>query len=172
MIESIEKLREWSHRDDCRWLTEDGKIVMTTSSCAVPVDGVNVGQALRDLADEIEHEIAEKYMALPLDADGVPIRVGDVLECHANGFSGTFSVFTVGDGVAVGNHDIGWIMDNPTGWYHVAKFCRHVKPRTIEDVLSEFADSVQNSGHQWGLDAADVVPKYAEEIRELFGVAE
>lgn len=42
--------------------------------------------------------------------------------------------------------------------------------RTVEDVLSEFASRVLNSGHQWGLDAPDVVPEYAAEIRELMGV--
>ena len=40
------------------------------------------------LADEIEAEIAEKYMELPVDADGVPIHVGDMLK---NAESGRYS---------------------------------------------------------------------------------
>lgn len=32
------------------------------------------------LIDEIEREIAEKYIELPVDADGVPIHVGDEME--------------------------------------------------------------------------------------------
>lgn len=32
------------------------------------------------IADEIEADIAERYMLLPVDADGVPIRVGDEME--------------------------------------------------------------------------------------------
>ena len=35
---------------------------------------------LRRLANEIEREIAEKYMELPVDADDVPIKPGDELE--------------------------------------------------------------------------------------------
>ena len=122
---------------------------------------------LNDLADEIQAEIDERFMLLPINADGVPIHVGDELECNANGYEGTFTVFAIGNDTVVGNHDIEWIRDNPSKWFHVASFCHPVKPRTLEDVLSEFANRVCNSGHQWGLDAADVVPQYADEIREL-----
>lgn len=36
-------------------------------------------QVINALADEIEREIAERFMELPVDADGVPIRMGDEL---------------------------------------------------------------------------------------------
>lgn len=40
------------------------------------------------------------------------------------------------------------------------------KPKqTVEDVLLEFADRVCNSGHQWGLDALDIVTEYAAKLR-------
>ncbi|MBQ6411165.1 MAG: hypothetical protein IJI16_04365, partial [Atopobiaceae bacterium] len=32
------------------------------------------------IADEIEREIAEKYMELPVDTDGVPIKPGDIMQ--------------------------------------------------------------------------------------------
>ena len=44
---------------------------------------VNSGQAYLQglaIAGSIEREIAERYMLLPADADGVPIHVGDVLD--------------------------------------------------------------------------------------------
>lgn len=94
--------------------------------------------AVLELADEIEAEMADNYMRLPADADGVLIHVGDRLECYANGYEGTFTVFAIGNDTVVGNHDIEWIRDNPYKWFHVASSCRHVKPRTLEDVLNEF----------------------------------
>lgn len=42
---------------------------------------------------------------------------------------------------------------------------RHYKQPTVEDVLSEFASRVCNSGHQWGLDAADTIAEYAAKLR-------
>jgi len=112
----------------------------------------------------------ETHMLLPVDTIGIPIHVGDLLECHANGYDGKFEVFAIGDNVVVGNHDIEFVMRNPTDWYHVARYCRHVEQRTIEDVLLEFSERVCKSGHQWGLDASDVVPEYAAELRELMEV--
>lgn len=124
---------------------------------------------LFEIADEIEAEIAERFMELPVDADGVPIRVGDELECHANGYDGTFTVFAINNSVAVGNHDIEWIRRNPDKWFHVASFCTHVKPRTLEDVLADYASK------QHGITTEEhdeLIAKYAAEIRELLGVSE
>ena len=110
-------------------------------------------------------EVDERFMALPLDADGVPIRVGDKLECHANGKDGIFIVFAIGDKVAVENTD-----DSLTRVMHVARFCHHFKPRTLEDVLCDFANDVAKQGHQIGLTGREISDKYAAEIRELLGV--
>lgn len=124
-----------------------------------------------EIADRIEAEIAERFMPLPCDGNGVPIRVGDKLECHANGYDGTFTVFAIGNDVVVGNHDTEWIARNPIKWFHIASFCMHVKPRTLEDVLSEMLD---RNGDGIGLrefngDFAAFVEHYADEIRELMG---
>lgn len=90
------------------------------------------------LADEIEAEIAEKYMELPVDADGVPIHVGDTLECYANGYEGTFTVFAVSNNTVIGNHDIEWVRDNPDKWFHVALSCHRVKPLKLEELLNDY----------------------------------
>ena len=108
--------------------------------------------------DEIEREVADRYMELPLDADGVPIRVGDTMAWR----DGTrHTVTAVAPNAFTWEEDDGQHMSVPAHlWYHA-------KPRTLEDVLEEFASKVLSSGHQWGLDAEKTVEDYADEIREL-----
>lgn len=101
---------------------------------------------------EIEAEIAERYMALPLDADGVPIRVGDEIN-------------SLGCGVLV--NSIIWDGKN---WYASetvlsgdwlpVKYSDHAKPRTLEDVLQCAGVSVA------------AIEDVAAEIRELMEVCE
>ena len=138
-IKALDKLLEWAR-------------IATTADD--PIWGI-VG--------EIEQEIAERYMELPMDADGVPIHVHDTLECHAHGYHGTFSVLAAGKNVVVGNHDIEWVRDNPSKWFHIAPACTHVKPRTLEDVLCDMI-------HEYGCTDAlteTIADKYAAEIREF-----
>jgi hypothetical protein len=103
------------------------------------------------------------YFKLPLDADNEPIRMGDEIECRANGYEGTFTVFAIGDETIIGNHEIEWIRNNPSKWFHVASYCRHVKHRTLEDVLLEFGNKVKRDCYSIDIE------KYADEIRELMG---
>jgi len=121
---------------------------------------------LADMIADIEAEIAERYMELPVDADGVPIRIGDMLECNANGYDGKFEVFAVGAGVVIGNHDIEFVTRHPTDWFHVARYCRHVKPRTVEDVLCDMI-------HEYActdMTTEQTAAKYAAELRDLLEV--
>lgn len=104
--------------------------------------------------DEIEREIAERYMELPLDADGVPIHVGDEMELDNE----RFVVCAVAPGRVhrwdihnIGELDRGTVA-YPPGSLH------HFKQRTIEDVLQCAGVSVA------------AIEDVAAEIRELFGV--
>lgn len=144
MQESVEKLRKL--RDEVEAHDVDNPIWVCSKATII--------------ADEIERAIAERYMPLPVGADGALIHVGDTLECDANGYKGTFTVFAVGDNIVVGNHDIEWIRDNPSKWFHIASFCCHVKPRTVEDVLREYGDAVDRLG-QANVDMAS----YAAELQ-------
>lgn len=139
MIESIEKLREWV------------KSLYTPNSGELKVEGL-------DIADEIEAEIAEKYMELPVDADGVPTHVGDTIE-YPNGKRDVVRFITVNDNMPTFNE---------RGW--VASKCRHIKPRTIEDVLTDLVNEVARQGHQIGLTGHELTMRYADEIRELMEV--
>jgi len=118
------------------------------------------------IADAIEAEIAERYMELPVDADGVPIHVGDKMEYIA---TDPFMVCAVAPGVIHA-----WAKTNPgerktTEVYPTAQ-CRHVKPRTIEDVLRDCCNEWnEHLGNDW---ESGVYAKYAAELRELIGGGE
>ena len=107
-------------------------------------------------ADEVEQEIADNYMKLPLDADGVTIHVGDKMldDIQREVVAVSESSFVLsGYGIGCNLRICG------------AHLHSHVKPRTIEDVLKEVADEV------CGFEELEI-EKYAAEIRKLMGVEE
>ena len=171
MIESIEKLRESSHLDDSKWTLETGEVIHVYGSEPNDPNAVNWGEQWRKIADEIEAEIESRYMLLPLDADGVPIHVGDTLECRANGYDGVFDAFAVGDGCVIGNHPECEVFNDPFKGIHVARYCRHVAPRTIEDVLRDvWEEALDYSKSDMWRNPDEVFVERAEEIRELMEV--
>lgn len=113
------------------------------------------------IADEIEAEIESRYMLLPVDADGVPIHVGDVMTLkHGK----TCEVVAVSDSQFTANN-----MGCEKFVCH-ANLHRHVKPRTIEDVLID-AMQFGFSSHA-GDDVTNKAREFADEIRELMEVDE
>lgn len=154
MIESIEKLRESSHLDDSKWTLETGEVIHVYGSEPNDPNAVNWGEQWRKIADEIEREIAERYIELPCDADGVPIHVGDTIE-YPNGRRDVVRFITVNDNMPTFNE---------RGW--VASKCRHVEPRTIEDVLRDLVDGIGSVE----FDALTAIGEAADEIRELMEV--
>lgn len=102
------------------------------------------------LADAIEQAIADRYMELPLDIDGVPIRVGDTIE-YPNGRRDVVRFITVNDNMPTFN-ELGW----------VASKCRHVKSETIEDVLREFEAEVESCNN-----THETARRYAELIERM-----
>jgi len=117
-------------------------------------------------ADKIQAEVDERFMELPTAADGVPIRMGDVVaEKPFRPKTGEKPAEVVcmllnSDGWAIGDRD-------PSGHWHGPLQLEHVKPRTIEDVLTDLTNEVAKQGHQIGLTANEIIAKYADEIREL-----
>ena len=142
-LKSLGKLRQIAEK------LEDRAMIITESDC------IPLSMTLWQVANEIEREIAERYMELPVDADGVPIHVGDVLE---RGY--------VVDYVAPN-----WCLATGRGAMY-ADMCHHVKPRTLEDVLNDFAveaaDVDERDKEEW----EPLLAKYEREIRELIGGAE
>ena len=127
------------------------------------MDFASVGcDAVLEIADEIEQEIAERYILGPLDTDGVPIRIGDTLE-GAPGSKWDGERFEVG---SIELTACGWeVCDVETCDSIAAGQTRHVKSRTIEDVLRDCCNEWnEHCGDDW---ESGVYAKYAEEIREM-----
>ena len=145
-LESVEKLRE-QLRD-----------TFNKESVSMLEDG----HALMLAADEIEREVSERYMELPVDADGVPIHLGDELD-NINK-SERYKVTSIGDN--------GYIrIYSDTGWIHSSK-CRHVKPDPVKELLCEFASDVSCMGdgvkRSFSPDEKCIV-ELADAIREAVG---
>ena len=131
----------------------------------------NIRRQVNMACDEIEQEIAERYMEMPVDADGVPIRVGDYLESEE--YDGR-PFPCRGLNVEVCKSGKRWTVcmsyDSYSGTseYTSARRCHHVKPRTIEDVLGEAVGELFNADISTGSSEWDeVIAKYAEEIRGM-----
>lgn len=157
-MESVDKLRGY-----CDKLARvDDNIVSAeyvAERCAIDVRGT---------ADAIEREVAERYMKLPVDADGVPIRVGDEMESGDE----TFVICAVAPGRVhrwhihnIGELDKGTVAYPPSSLHHF-------KPRTLEDVLHELVDdALEGTGRDPLLkDWKALVGRYADELRELMEV--
>lgn len=155
-IKALDKLRESSHLDDSKWTLENGDVVIMLGRAPDDPNAVNWGEQWREISDAIESEVAERFIELPCDAEGVPWHVGDVTE---NGNVVKAITFD-----RIGAHFTGTVNDIDPSIH------THSKPRTIEDVLVDFAP-------RW-MDAfnperkAMLVEEYADEIRELRGDAE
>ena len=145
-LESIERLRE--SLNDCT--TEAGVEPNRFDTYWITARACDI------LIDEIEREIAEKYIELPVDADGVLIRIGDTVreldDCvPMKVMSLTFYEDCV---------DVNACGMNPN-------LLRHVKPRTVEDVLRDCCNEWnEHCGDDW---ESGVYAKYADELRELLG---
>ena len=141
-MESIEKLRNLRDEaaskmvDNTRWV------------CA----------RCEEIADEIEAELSEKYMALPLDADGVPIRIWDVVQ-FVNREGGTGAPVEV---CAVSDH---YAYYGEGKHFYKASMCRHVKPRTVQDVLHDMLYEAADACADGSTKIEDCIAKYAAELR-------
>lgn len=128
-MESIERLRETAARTEC-----------ANGRCERLYRG-----DLDHIADAIEQEVAERYVALPLDADGVPIRMGDEMTW----VNGTFTVHKLR------LTETEWTTwDSRHGYTVQANECRHVQPDTWERIIRDaIQEGIERAG--CGLDRAD-----------------
>lgn len=153
-MESIEKLREAFEK--CTYPIKDEMIELDT----VWIPRV-IAMAM---LDDIEAEIERDYMKMPVDADGVPIHIGDICTKLDERFE-VRQLRTDGDAW--------WTIDR-LGESYMANFCHHAKQRTLEDVLRDFIAAYD----EWDDNAVDdrmerrdeLFAKYADEIRELLEV--
>ena len=123
------------------------------------IPGFRGAPTLEMVVDDIEKEISERYVLLPVDADGVPIHVGDSITLP-NGSRDNVRFITIRE------HDM---VFNERGW--VPGKCTHTKPRTLEDVLHDFANEAEweQSSDSYEEIESRLITLYAAEIREMIG---
>ena len=142
-MESIEKLRGLIKTARNGWYSYNGALY----------------DDVEKAADEIEREIADNYMKLPLDENGVPIHVGDKMldDIQREVVAVSESSFVLsGYGIGCNLRLCG------------AHLHSHVKPRTIEDVLYDFGrDERWNDEGDSAAVEREIIAKYASEIHEL-----
>ncbi len=152
-MKSIDKLREFLKKCESKAGIEPNRFDtywITAKACDT-------------LIDEIEAEIADNYMLLPVDADGVPIHVGDEMfgDCPSGKHVSGRVAFIGENRFMLGN----------VQFYLRGDYMHHVKPRTLEDVLREYGHAyyAHMTDNYMNYDGTDeqVVKKYADEIREL-----
>lgn len=125
-----------------------------------PAFSDNATRIVCNYLSEIEAEIADNYTRLPVDADGVPIHVGDEL-FNKNKPTDVYKVTAIADN--------GYIrIYHDTAHIHSSQ-CRHVKPRTLEDVLVDMLEAAVGYSDAHTDVSLVAVEKYADEIRELLG---
>lgn len=121
-------------------------------------------QVLESEAMHREMEIDECYVKLPVDADGETIRLGDMLD---NGYGKRFKVANMTLGHAGELVLSGPIQGDMSITIACPPECRHVGERTIEDVLCELLDKVDDDR----AGQAEIIAEYAKKL-QLRGDAE
>ena len=147
-----DELREWARGFENVWVKPASKEIVVTTGTSMPVDHVNMRLFIEGMLDRVdaEHErtvgfckrledaaakredveiFGVEYTALPLDADGVPIHVGDVMD--------------KGEVTCIRDCGKGWEVVLNNLYTYDTPSLHHHEP-TVEDVLREFTDEVWN----------------------------
>ena len=137
-----------------------------------------IGTEILEFADEIEHDVDDMWHAmtidakpmtdenmaksgwvrLPVDADGVPIHIGDWI---TGDWDAKAKV------VAITSEDVYWWEPDGCHWCHAYEVRHHYAP-TVEDVLREFASDIADvlGGDDFRLDDSDeLFAEYAAKLR-------
>ena len=112
-----------------------------------------IGLKTKIVCDEIEREIEEHYMPAPLDADGVPVKIGDKMVSHT-GVVETVKVLKLDE-----SHS--WHYGKNAAFLFLTESSHHAKQRTLEDVLREMVEVTDQPLCEEDIKA------FADEIREL-----
>lgn len=163
MIESVDKLRELAADINSTEIISHMDVAGTFGFHTEWLDSWY--KAFDAACDAIEREIAERYVELPVDADGVPWHIGDMVEGHGKVQS-----------LDLNCH--GWAFFGVENAIDPA-IHRHAKPRTVEDAARDFVNSVVTfKGSRDGIPIVgiddslwrDYFPEFADELRELMEV--
>lgn len=147
------------------WL--DRQVAITTRECREYEDELRKQHHKRvaELQSKLD-AYDETHMLLPVDADGVPIHVGDKMQTNE---SDQEVIGIAPDYYITGRRIDGCHLERH-GW-NFANNAHHVKLRTLEDVLREFADryldyeGIPSAGRRGIGDV--LMDEYVYEIREI-----
>lgn len=114
-------------------------------------------------------EFKEAYIVLPKDADGIPIRVGDVMK---NMFGDEhFTVLGIGND---GCEDVLFCEDDDLNCQcYSATACVHYQKPTIQDIVEELVSEAYSNGWSDGsddtfsYDTAELVREYTDRLENL-----
>ena len=176
-MESIDRLRDWLKG---RLLMGNGWNELNEIADAIEsevkanrVDAYTKGYdegfaSADDWVAQHEDAMAEHgWVRLPVDADGVTFHIGELVDekLPFGGYAAPAPIDTME--LSRGASGYVWMvkLDDENRAFINPKLLRHHHEPTVEDVLREFTDRVCNSGHQWGLDAADTIAEFAAKLR-------
>jgi len=118
-----------------------------------------VPSRVRRLLKAVQGEVDSRYMELPSDARNEPWRIGDKFGfAGADGRKHVCTVSGIGDGEVFFYYDEH--SDSTKHRHFNAKAIHHVKQRTVEDVLREFAYKVCDLNV-----SDDAIAAYAAELQ-------
>ena len=129
--------------------------------------GVSTQWAAEDAAKKVFESIDSTHMCLPVDADGVPIRPGDVLETSEYNYRRFRCLgFCYETSLTVPRWTVAMEYDGETGTteYVSAHSCRHVQPDTVESLLEEFYGKTHATTAE---EREELAAEYAERIRKV-----
>lgn len=126
--------------------------------------GYGPREQIEDIADAIEAEVAERYMKLPVDGDGIPVHVGDVL--YGAGGESYEADAVDKEGMLYFDREDG----RSEYEYKGTSGLRHRRPPTVEGVLekalNEAAMLDRKEGYwQSAADVTNIVDKYVNKLR-------
>ena len=137
-----DELRKWARGFENVWVKPASKEIVVTTGTSMPVDHVNMRLFIEGMLDRVDaeherevtmargeavtelgHKVVSEYVKLPVDGDGVTIRVGDTLD----GYGKTIEVVEMRYGRG------GWVLISRDGSGYAGTFAfgHHHKP-TVE----------------------------------------
>lgn len=128
---------------------------------AAEFGGCTVTEALGNIAAEFEREVAERFLKLPVDADGVPINAGDRLT-----EDDTCLPVSVVHDVKQLRWDYGsWVVETSRGEFRKSDFAKwHHLNMNLDGLLDGLINEVLEYGNGSSLHDTEIL----EEIRDKY----
>lgn len=117
----------------------------------------------RKLGD-MRRSLKDSYYFLPVDEDGIPIHIGDEMQCHGSGFK------VIGFGEEDGD-DVVFCNDDDRYCCYAASECNHhvmTVRDTVEELVSETYTCgwIDGSNDTFSYDTNEIVEKYTKRLEE------